>query len=52
MRRCRRYIGVVALFKLGRLDEARAQAAVFLKDYPDGPYSPRVQAATLRRAAR
>jgi RNA polymerase sigma-70 factor (ECF subfamily) len=48
----RRYIGVIALFKLGRLDEARAQAAVFLKDYPDGPYSPRVQAATLRRAAR
>jgi RNA polymerase sigma-70 factor (ECF subfamily) len=41
----RRYIGVVALFKLGRLDEARAAAARFLVDYPDGPFTARVRAA-------
>jgi RNA polymerase sigma-70 factor, ECF subfamily len=40
----RRYIGVVALFKLGRLDEGRAEAARFLTDYPDGPFSARVRA--------
>ncbi len=39
----RRYIAVVALFKLGRNDEARAQAARFVADYPDGPYSGRIR---------
>jgi RNA polymerase sigma-70 factor (ECF subfamily) len=44
LREERRYVGVVALFKLGRLDEARADAARFLIDYPDGPFSARVSA--------
>lgn len=44
LREERRYVGVVALFKLGRLDEAHAEAARFLTDYPDGPFSARVRA--------
>ena len=44
LREERRYVGVVALFKLGRLEEARAEAASFLGDYPDGPYTARVRA--------
>jgi RNA polymerase sigma-70 factor (ECF subfamily) len=48
LREERRYIGVIALFKLGRLDEARAEAARFLNDYPDGPFSERVRGAILR----
>ena len=45
LREERRYVGVVALFKLGRVDEARSEAARFLADYPDGPFSARVRAA-------
>ena len=45
LREERRYVGVVALFKLGRLDEARAEASRFLSDYPDGPFSARVRSA-------
>ena len=45
LREERRYVGVVALFKLGRLDEARAEAARFVSDYPDGPFTARVRAA-------
>jgi RNA polymerase sigma-70 factor (ECF subfamily) len=48
LREERRYIGVIALFKLGRVDEARVEAARFLSDYPDGPYSERVRGAVLR----
>jgi RNA polymerase sigma-70 factor (ECF subfamily) len=44
LREERRYIGIVALFKLGRVDEARAEAARFLTDYPDGPFTARVRA--------
>jgi hypothetical protein len=45
LREERRYVGVIALFKLGRLDEARAGAAHFVGDYPDGPFTARVRAA-------
>jgi hypothetical protein len=45
LREERRYIGVIALHKLGRSDEARAAAGRFLAEYPDGPYSVRVRAA-------
>jgi RNA polymerase sigma-70 factor (ECF subfamily) len=48
LREERRYIGVIALFKLGRLDEARATATRFLSDYPDGPFSGRVRAALTK----
>jgi len=50
LREERRYIGVIALFKLGRVDEARVEAARFLSDYPDGPYSDRVRGALRARA--
>ncbi len=45
LREERRYVGVIALFKLGRPDEARAEAAHFVSDYPDGPFTARVRAA-------
>jgi RNA polymerase sigma-70 factor (ECF subfamily) len=45
LREERRYVGVIALFKLGRVDEARTEAGRFLADYPDGPYSARIRAA-------
>jgi outer membrane protein assembly factor BamD (BamD/ComL family) len=48
LREERRYIGVIALFKLRQLDEARAAAGRFLSDYPDGPFSARVRAAITR----
>ncbi len=35
LREERRYVGVIALFKLGRLDEARAETARFVSDYPE-----------------
>jgi RNA polymerase sigma-70 factor, ECF subfamily len=44
LREERRYVGVVALFNLGRLEEGRAEAARFRSDYPDGPFSARVRA--------
>jgi hypothetical protein len=39
----RSYVEVMALFGMGRLDEARAKAADFLRTYPDGAYSRRVR---------
>jgi RNA polymerase sigma-70 factor (ECF subfamily) len=51
LREERRYIAVLALVALGRVDEARAQAASFLQDYPDGPYAQRVRAALVRSGA-
>jgi len=45
LREERLYVVVTALFKLGRLDEARASAARFLSEHPDGPFSARVRAA-------
>jgi RNA polymerase sigma-70 factor (ECF subfamily) len=41
----RAYVEIMALFGLGRLDEARAKAADFLRTYPDGAYSRRVRHA-------
>jgi RNA polymerase sigma-70 factor, ECF subfamily len=48
LREERRYIGIAALFKLGRADEARAEAARFIRDYPGGPFTQRVRAAADR----
>lgn len=45
LREERRYIGVMALFQLGRADDARRDAAHFLRDYPNGPFSRQVRAA-------
>ena len=45
LREERRYVGIIALFKLGRLDEARSEAARFVSDYPDGPFTARVRSA-------
>jgi hypothetical protein len=44
----RRYIEVMALFALGRLGEAHAQAAAFLSDYPKAAYRRKVELETLR----
>jgi hypothetical protein len=44
----RRYIEVMALFALGRLGEAHAQAAAFLRDYPRAPYRRKVELEMLR----
>jgi hypothetical protein len=44
----RRYIEVMALFALGRLGEAHAQAAAFLRDYPSAPYRRKVELEMLR----
>jgi RNA polymerase sigma factor (sigma-70 family) len=41
----RAYVEIMALFGLGRSDEARAKAADFLRTYPDGAYSRRVRHA-------
>jgi hypothetical protein len=48
----RRYIEVMALFALGRRDEAHAQATWFLRDYPAGPYRHRVESEMLRLPVR
>jgi hypothetical protein len=45
----RRYIEVMALFALGRLGEAHAQADGFLRDYPEGPYRRKVELAMLQK---
>jgi outer membrane protein assembly factor BamD (BamD/ComL family) len=50
LREERRYIGIAALFKLGRADEARAEAARFIRDYPGGPFTQRVRTAASRAA--
>lgn len=41
----RRYLEVMALVKLGRQAEARAQAWSLFQDYPRGPYRQRIEAA-------
>lgn len=41
----RAYVEVMALVKLARTEEARAEADAFLSRYPDGPYSQRVRSA-------
>ncbi|MDB4972896.1 MAG: hypothetical protein JWN48_1237 [Myxococcaceae bacterium] len=48
----RRYLEVLALFALGRVDEARTYAASFLHDYPGGAYRHKVELAILRHPAR
>lgn len=36
-------VAVLALFELGRVDEARARAELFLQRYPNGTYAPRIR---------
>jgi hypothetical protein len=48
MRLERRYVGVMALFGLGRRAEAKAEAERFLRDYPDGAFSQRIRAAMAK----
>jgi TolA-binding protein len=43
-------VAVLALFELGRVDEARTRGEAFLQQYPNGTYAPRIRAA--RDAAR
>lgn len=38
-------VAVLALFELGRVDEARTRSAAFLELYPNGTYAPRIRAA-------
>ncbi len=46
----RRYVAIMALFKLGHVTQARPEADAFLRDYPDGAFGRRVREAS--RAAR
>jgi hypothetical protein len=41
----RAYIAIMALIRLGRIDEARARAASFAKRYPPLPYGARIRSA-------
>lgn len=41
----RAYIAIMALIRLGRIDEARARAASFAKRYPALPYGARIRSA-------
>lgn len=43
-------VAVLALFELGRVDEARTRGDAFLEQYPNGTYAPRIRAA--RESAR
>ncbi|MET0287859.1 MAG: hypothetical protein ABW352_25445 [Polyangiales bacterium] len=45
----RQYIEVMALFTLGRLGEAHAKAAAYLRDYPGAPYRRKVELEMLRQ---
>lgn len=38
-------VAVLALFELGRVDEARTRGDAFLEQYPNGTYAPRIRAA-------
>lgn len=38
-------VAVLALFELGRVDEARARGEAHLQQYPNGTYAPRIRAA-------
>jgi hypothetical protein len=38
-------VAVLALFELGRVDEARARGEAFLQRYPSGTYAPRIRQA-------
>lgn len=44
----RGYVEIMALIALGRLDEARAKAGPFLRDYPESAYGRRVREASRR----
>lgn len=45
----RRYLEVMALFALGRLGEAHAHAAAFMRDFPDAPYRHKVELELSRQ---
>ena len=44
----RQYIVIMALFHLGRIDEARARADDFLRAYPRGPFAQKVRSRARR----
>jgi hypothetical protein len=48
MRLERRYVGVMALFGLGRRAAAKEEAERFLRDYPAGAFSQRIRAAMAK----
>jgi hypothetical protein len=45
----RAYVAIMALIRLGRLDEARARAASFAKQFPPLPYGARIRSALEAR---
>jgi hypothetical protein len=47
----RAYIAIMALIRLGRIDEARARAASFAKQFPVLPYGARIRSALEAREA-
>jgi hypothetical protein len=47
----RRYVGISALFALGRRSEAMAAAQRFLYDHPKGALSQRIRSAMARAAS-
>jgi hypothetical protein len=46
----RAYIAIMALIRLGRVDEARARAATFAKQFPALPYGARIRSALAAAA--
>jgi hypothetical protein len=48
----RAYIAIMALIRLDRLDQTRARAASFAKQYPPLPYGARIRSALEARGAR
>jgi hypothetical protein len=45
----RAYIAIMALIRLGRIDEARTRAATFAKQFPALPYGARIRSALEAR---
>jgi RNA polymerase sigma-70 factor (ECF subfamily) len=48
MRQERRYVEIIALIALGRLDEARPKIAGFLREYPESAFGQRIREAARR----
>jgi CubicO group peptidase (beta-lactamase class C family) len=47
----RAYIAIMALIRLGRIDEARVRAASFAKQFPALPYGARIRSALEAKGA-
>jgi RNA polymerase sigma-70 factor (ECF subfamily) len=48
MREERRYVEIIALVGMGRVDEARPKIAAFLRDYPESAFGQRIREAARR----